>query len=511
MTGPTIALVGIMLESNAFAPVTTEADFRGNLYMEGAELVEDARRAISHVPKELCGFVQAMDDTGPWTPLPLLITSSGPWGPADQAFVNQCLNRITAMLAEAGPVDGVYVANHGAMTATGSTDPDGDMLMALRAQVGAEVPIVVTLDLHANISKAMAEAAHMIVGYRTNPHVDMLARGEEAAFAIRRMIAGQRPECVVVKLPLVPPSVTLLTADGPYGDLIDYGQRRQAESSGAILNVSVFGGFAFSDAPKTGISVVVTARSNRNDAERLAREIADKAWDMRARFKKTLTSIDDAVAEAEQVVADRTAPALIFSDAGDNPGGGGEGRTTWLLDALVKAGIDGVLYGSFFDPALAEEAAALGVGAEFDARFNRDVETATSKPLTLPARVIAVLNQPISGRRGIYAGRQIDLSPAVALALGDGGITAIVISARHQTADPMFFEAFGLDIAAARVVCVKSRGHFRAGFDEWFPPAQVREVDTAGLTAPVLDRFDWKGLARPVYPLDPDTVWSPDD
>jgi len=511
MPGPTIALVGMLLESNAFAPVTTEADFRGSLYMEGDAMVADARLAISRVPKELCGFVQAMDDTGPWTPLPLLITGSGPWGPADQTFVDYCRDRMVQMLAEAGPVDGIYVANHGAMTATGSLDPDGDMLAALRAQVGGDTPIVVTLDLHANISQAMADAAHMIVGYRTNPHVDMLARGEEAAFAMRRMIAGQRPESALVKLPLVPPSVTLLTADGPYGDLIDYGQRRLAESSGAILNVSVFGGFAFSDAPKTGVSVVVTARSDRTAAERLAREIADKAWAIRARFKKDLMSIEEAVAEAAHVAGDPDRPALIFSDAGDNPGGGGEGRTTWLLDALSKASVDGVLYGSFFDPALAAEAAALGIGAEFDARFNRDVETATSKPITLPARVTAILDHPISGRRGIYAGRRVDLSPAVALELGDGGITAIVISARHQTADPLFFEAFGLDIAAARVVCVKSRGHFRAGFDEWFAPDQVREVDTAGLTAPVLDRFDWKGLARPVYPLDPDTVWSAND
>ena len=276
MPGPTIALVGIMLESNAFAPVTTEADFRRSLYMEGAEMVDDARRAISRVPKEFCGFVQAMDDTGPWQPLPLLITGSGPWGPADQAFIDGCLERIKGMLAEAGQVDGIYVANHGAMTATASTDPDGDMLMALRAEVGADRPIVVTLDLHANISEAMAEAADLIVGYRTNPHVDMLARGEEAAFAMRRMLAGQRPKSALVKLPLVAPSVTLLTADSAYGDLIDLGQRRLSESGGAILNVSIFGGFAFSDTPKTGLSVVVTARADGAHAERLAGEIAGR-------------------------------------------------------------------------------------------------------------------------------------------------------------------------------------------------------------------------------------------
>jgi microcystin degradation protein MlrC len=92
---------------------------------------------------------------------------------------------------------------------------------------------------------------------------------------------------------------------------------------------------------------------------------------------------------------------------------------------------------------------------------------------------------------------------------GNDGITVIVISQRHQTADPMFFEAFGLDIARARTVTVKSRGHFRAGFEPWFPPEHVYEVDTAGLTAAVLERFQWTGLPRPVYPLDADATWTP--
>ena len=122
----------------------------------------------------------------------------------------------------------------------------------------------------------------------------------------------------------------------------------------------------------------------------------------------------------------------------------------------------------------------------------------------------AVSEGAIVGRRGIHAGRRLELGRMAAIEMGgEGGVTAVVISARHQTADPVFFEVLGLDIGAARTVCVKSRGHFRAGFDLWFTPDRVYEVDTPGVTAPVLDRFDWKGLPRPVYPLDPDTEWSP--
>ena len=116
----------------------------------------------------------------------------------------------------------------------------------------------------------------------------------------------------------------------------------------------------------------------------------------------------------------------------------------------------------------------------------------------------------VVGRLGIAAGRAMELGPSAALQIGGpDGITVIVISNRHQTADPVFFESFGLDIAHARVVAVKSRGHFRAGFEPWFAPEQVYEVDTAGLTSPVLSRFHWKGLPRPVYPLDEDARWVP--
>lgn len=510
MATPRIALTGIMLESNAFAPVATEADFRGHYYREGQAIVDESRAEISQMPREMAAFVQAMDVTGPWQPLGLVFANNPPWGPAEWGFVDGCIRRMEEMLRAAGPVDGVFVANHGAMTSTDTEDPDGEMVARLRRTVGDGVPIVVTHDLHANLAERLVENCDLLIGYTTNPHVDMLQRGEEAAFAMRRMLGGMRPKSAFIRLPLTPPSVTLLSAAGPYADIIDYGQRRMREMAGAIVNVTVLGGFAFSDTAKNGMAIVVTAREDEAQARALAREIAEYAWGIRQRFQRTLMSIEEAVALAQRTATDRTAPAVIFSDAGDNPGGGGEGRTTWLLAALAEAGAKGVYYGSFFDPALAARAHAAGEGAEIEAVFNDGVESEFSKRLALKARVLKLTDGRFVGRLGIYQGRLLTLGPSAALELGGpGGIVAIVISSRQQTADPMFFESFGLDIADARVVCVKSRGHFRAGFMPWFKPGQVFEVDTAGLTSPVLSRFDWKRLPRPVYPLDEDADWVP--
>ena len=506
--GPRVALAGIVLESNSFAPVATERDFRSRYYLAGDEILAEAAREHAVMPMEMSAFVRAMNASGPWRPVPLVLTGCQPAGPIDHGFFVRTLDEILARLREAGPVDALYVANHGAMTSTESHDPDGEMLQRLREAIGPRAPAVVTLDLHANISERMVRSTDIIIGYQTNPHVDMLERGEEAAWSLRTLLAGARAHPVLVRLPLTPPSVTLLTREGPYADLIDFGQRRKRELAGAIFNVSVFGGFVFSDTPKNGVAVVVTGRGDAPAAQALADEIAARAWTSRERFRRRLTSLEEAVELAVRTGREGALPPVIFSDAGDNPGGGGLGNTTWLLAALAGADARGVLYGAFHDPALAGESHRLGVGARFEAVFNRNGESEFSKRFACDARVLALGDGNVVGRRGIYAGRAVALGPSAALELGGaGGIVAVVISERHQMADPVFFEMLGLDIGAARCVCVKSRGHFRAGFDLWFAPEQVYEVDTAGLTSPVLERFTWRGLPRPVYPLDEDTTW----
>jgi microcystin degradation protein MlrC len=508
---PRVALCGVSLESNAFSPVTMESNFRSLCYLEADEITAAARGGPSTVSREMQGFVQAMDVTGPWQPVPLVLTAAHPWGPVDQSFFDGLVADIVARLQASGGVDAIYVANHGAMVATVSPDPDGDMLTQLRTAVGPNIPIITTLDLHANISEAMVEASSVLVSYLTNPHVDMQERGEEAAHIMRAILGGAiTPHSAFVRMPVVPASVTLLTHEGPYADLIEYGQRRKREMAGDILNVSVLGNFAFSDTPFNGIGVVVTGRYALEPAQKLARELAEKCWADRERFRKTLTPLDAAVATALNNGSELGVPALIYSDAGDNPGGGGGGDTTEMLAALLEAGAKGVLYGSFFDAPLAADAVAAGEGATIEAVFNRDPHTTFGTRLEVSAKVLKVSTEPFVGRLGIYAGKEIRCQPACVLELGGtDGIKVVVISNRYQTADPMFFEHFGLDIGAARTVCVKSRGHFRAGFIPWFPPERVVEVDTAGLTSPVLERLEWNGLPRPVYPLDEHTDWVP--
>jgi len=501
---PRVALLGFSIECNKFAPPATKAHFLARTYLEGDAIVAEARLPTPTMLPETPGFVAAMDASGAWIPVGIALAMAEPNGPVEHAFFVELRDTISCRLRAALPVDAVYICSHGAGLTTEEDDPDGALFEMVREIVSAGVPIAGTLDLHANVSERMVESLDVFIGYRTNPHLDMRERGAEAAAAIREMLGGVKPQRALIRLPIVPPTVTLLTAAGPYAEMIDLGQRRMNPK---IMNVSAMGGFAFADAPECGLSVVVTARHDKRAAEALAREIAELGWANRARFYPRLTSLDEAVAKALAVGRDRSLPALAFADVADNPGGGGRGNTVFLLRAFHEAGVEGALLGVFYDPDLAAEAHQRGVGAHFEARFNRCETTAFSEPYTASATVEALTGGNCVGRQGIYAGMRLELGPCAALQVG--GVTVVVISHRVQCADPIFFEMMGLDIRRARSVVVKSRGHFRGGFDEFFGPEQIVEVDLPGLTSPMLNRFEWKRLPRPVIPLDDNVEWRP--
>jgi len=496
-------MLGLMLESNSFAPVTKKDDFLSRLYVAGSEFMDELNRTESRLPAELRAFHAAMNARVNWTPVPILIGLVEAGGPMDHAFFEETLADMRVRLTAAMPLNAVYICNHGAMTTTGNLDPDGEIFAAVRAIVGPGVPVVATLDLHGNVSERMIEAADVIVAYRTNPHVDMAERGREAAAALIEMFDGLRPAAALVRLPVTPPTVTLLTAAGPYADIINYGQSRLTAD---IVNVSILGGFAYADTPKNGLAIIVTARSGKAAAQRLAMDIAARAWSDHERYLPKLTSLEDAVAAAVNAGRDRSARPVILADVADNPGGGASGNTTFILEALVKAGAKDAILGVFNDAALAEEAMQRGEGAQFQAVFNRNTSVPFSNHFEAPAKVLCIRDGDCVGRRGFYANRRLNLGTTALLDLG--GVKVVVISIRTQCADPVFFEMMGLDIAAARSVVVKSRGHFRAGFDEFFAPDQVIEVDAPGLSSPVLSRFDFKNLPRPVFPIDRDVVWQ---
>ena len=191
------------------------------------------------------------------------------------------------------------------------------------------------------------------------------------------------------------------------------------------------------------------------------------------------------------------------------PAAGGRGNTLFVMQRMIEEGISNVTIGMIIDPALAAEAHSQGIGARFWARFNRDDDTKFSETYEADVQVEKLANGDCVGRRGIFEGRRLDLGPCAVLSLG--GLHVVIATARQQLADPVFLERLGMNIADLRVLVVKSRGHFRAGFDEHHSPEQIFEVDVPGLTTPVLSKLDLDRVPRPIFPLDPDMEWRVPD
>ena len=498
---PRIAILGMHLESNAFAPVSTEADFRQSCYFEGDAMLIEAAKPAPNMPAEIPGFIEVMNASGPWQPVPIIIAAVEPGGPADQNFVDATLKRMRTMLDAAGPLDAIYICNHGAMTASASEDPDGALYAMAREVAGPKLPVLSTVDLHANISRRMFDSADCILSYRTNPHVDRRERGCEAATLMRRLLAGERWEKTMIRMPIKPPSVTLLTARGAYADMITEGQHHIGPD---LPVVSILGGFVFGDVREGGITILIYGHGEKPKA--LARQLAEYAWNERQRFRIQLTPLADAVARAAQAGRSGARNVVCLADVADNPGGGGRGNTTDILEGLLAECVESVLLGNFVDPPAAARFHAAGVGTTVRVTLNETCADAFGRAVPIEATVLALSKGIVAGRRGVYAGRTVDLGLAAAIRVG--GLTMVVCSRRIQCADPMFFETFGLDIGAFASLVVKSRGHFRAGIDLWYSDDRIIEVDAAGLTSPVLEQFAWKRMPRPVWPLDLNTQWQ---
>lgn len=503
--GPRIAILGIHLEANRFAPVTVREDFEKECWAE-AEAISRGAYEPSHLPLEIPGFYQRMDETGSWMPAPIILAAAQPGGPIVQEVFDAFMEKAAAGLAAALPVDAVYICSHGGSSTTADDDNDGTLAVRVREIVGPAVPIVVTHDLHCGISDRMVAAVDCLVAYKTNPHVDHRETAAKAADFLRRKLAGMDVRRSFIRLPLSPPGVAMSGLVGPYADLLTLAREL---TSGPIFDVSVTGGFVLTDLPKCGFTVGVTAEGHQEAADHVARQVAEAAWSDRQRYLRALSTLDDGVAFARRAAAGETPPVLL-ADISDNPGGGARGNTTWLLRALHEARIPGVTLGLFTDERLAETAWQAGVGARFRAVFN-DVESEFARRFEAGATVEALSDGSAIGRRGRDAGREITLGPSALLCLDESGLRVVVTSLREQLCDPVMLEMFGIDIAAMRCVVLKSRGHFRAGFDEFFPDDRIFEVDTPGLTSAVLTNYRFQGIRRPFFPLDPETTWQPPD
>lgn len=491
-----VALLGFLHESNTFLSTPTRYDnfARASLTRHG-----DMLKRWKGAHHELGGMIDGCEETG-------LIVAGGmatfaiPSGTITADAYEQLTNELTTALKEVLPVQGVLIALHGATVSATYPDADGEILKRIREMVGPDLPVIVTLDLHANISADMVRHSNALICYRSNPHLDQHERGKEAALLMSRTLRGEvHPIQALAAPPLVIQISCQYTAEEPASLLYD-GVQAALEQPG-ILSASVAMGFYYSDVTEMGASFVAISDGDASLAQQTADRMACKAWEMRDRFYRPLPSAAAAVAQAMTA----TKKPVVLLDIGDNVGGGSPADSTILFEEIQKQGACNSLV-ILYDPDAVRQCLAVGVRQSVELEVGSKTGGLHGKPVRIRGTVRTLSDGRFVEtqiRHGGWGG-------------GDQGITAVVetedlhtVILTSERMSPMSLEqviSLGVHPERKDILIVKGVVAPRAAYEP--VTAEFILVGTPGVTADDPHGFPYKHRRVPLYPLEKGATFS---
>jgi microcystin degradation protein MlrC len=457
-----IACGGFMHETNTFVPeVTPWQRFNEASQWPGFKRGPDLLPGLRQYNIAIAGFVDVAAEAG-HTILPLSWSFAQPSGRVADSVFERAVSYLLADIADAGP-DAVFLELHGAMTTETIEDAEGELLARVRRLIGPTMPLVVSLDLHANVTQTMVDNASFMSAYRTYPHIDWLQTGERVAQWFDRVLSwGAHPARAFRQLPFLIPIASgcsmIEPMQGHYRRLVEIEQRTG-------VHLSLCPGFPAADIYDAGPTVIgygpTQAAVDAAVDELFAAVMASEAAFLEHRAKPEAEALDRAYARA----ADAAKPVIV-ADTQDNPGAGGSSMTTGFLQALMARKVAQTLVVLMWQPQIAEAAHQAGVGASIDVVFAAAGTGPGETPLPATVTVMAVSDGRFAGTGAMVGGQPINLGPAAWLRCG--GIDIVIGSVRQQAHCTAIASHLGIDIAAYRVILLKSSVHFRA---DWQPYA----------------------------------------
>lgn len=477
-------------ETNTFNIVpTTLQSFKDRYLLNGEQAI--AARGSNNT--ELAGLLDAGRDHA-WDIKHVISAAAGPGG----VVTRDAFDALTAPLianAQTG-WDGIFLMLHGAMVTDFCEDGEGEILRRLRAVVGPDLPIAVTLDPHANVSVDMCKLAQILVSYTTYPHVDFRATGRRAAELLQRTMLGDiRPITLFTRVPMLEEANGGRTDLGPM--IERHAQARAFETRKGVYAISINGAFPCADIAEVGPTVMITCDGDTQDHRLIAKTLADDIWDRRHEALNTYLTSAQAAEAASKWVGD--AGPLVIADYADNPGAGAYGDATGLLDALLKAGVKDACFGPLVDPCAVKVLSQNAIGAD----VTLDIGGATAPefgggPLRVTGTLKWVGDRTVVGSGPMLGG--LERSFGLTAVLEVAGIEILIVSIAHQMLDLMQFETFGIDPTKKSVVALKSMQHFRAAFG---PIAgRIIACDSGALCTLNYASLGYKNVTRPIFPLD---------
>jgi microcystin degradation protein MlrC len=485
-----IAIAGFMHESNTFCPLKTDrAAFEAQSLVFGDAMLDEWRDA-NH---EIGGYITAITADGD-TPVPLVMAWATPSGPVADAVLDEVTTYLIEELRRRRP-DGLLLALHGAMVAESYLDADGEVLSRVRAAVGPDFPIVVTFDLHGNLSQRQIDACHAVVAYRTCPHVDQEQCGIHAGALLEQILRKLiRPIQALAKPPLIVNIMAHDTSEEPLRLFIE--EMDALRQNPDILAINFLPGFAYADVPQMGPSIVVVADGDAALARREADRLAGRLWELREQLARRLPDAATAVAQALQT---KRLPVVLV-DTGDNVGGGSAADGTVLLSEMLRQGAtDGVV--CLFAPQEVKQCAAAGIGHELQLEVGGKVDRLHGNPVRVTGRVRVLHNGDYIERAVRHGGRRVNHMGLTALVEIPGRNLLVLTSQRHPPFSLGQLTCLGIEPERQRLLVVKAAIAYKAAYA---PIAgTIIEVDTPGVTAVNPERFAYRHIRRPMFPLDP--------
>lgn len=491
-----VLIAGFKHETNTFSILpTTLKSYEARGYVRGADIAPFFKGTNT----EVAAFIDGCAKHG-WEPVLSVVADATPSGKLTRDCYETIAGQIVADIAAAGPLDAILLNLHGAMVAEHTDDGEGTLLERIRAKVGPGVVVAATLDLHANVTRAMAKHADILVSYRTYPHIDMYDIAAETVEIVARALAGTvKPKTVLARRPQIEGvDHGRTTSPGPMTEILARCEKMKAADSG-ILALSINAGFAWADIPEVGPTAVVVGDGADPRFQAIAETLADEIWEGRHRATVKPVTVADAIARAQSI--GRVGKPVVLADYADNPGGGGYGDTTGLLRGMIDAKLESAALAVLYDPEVAAACHAAGVGATLTVKLGGKVDPRYGAPIDATGTVTHLSDGRMTIEGPMLRGVAVDMGPVATLHIG--GVDVVIGSRRFQNYDRNFFRAGGVEPAERAVIAVKSSQHFRAAYAPL--AAEILVVDEGGgVMSNNLAKLPFTKVPRPIFPLDSD-------
>ncbi len=487
-----IAIGEFAHETNTFRAGLTGVDrFQAMEWQHGEEILERHQG----VREFLGGMIAAGSRLGIEI-VPTFAATAEPSATISREAYDTMRDELLAGLRAAGKIDAICLSLHGAGSAEGIDDVEGTLLAEVREAVGTDLPLVVTLDLHGNMTPAMVEHADLLLNCHEYPHVDCYERGMEAVDLAAKLVRGEiRPQMHLEILPMmISPATTMV---GPGREVTQACFAWEARPG--IIDCAFVHGFPQTDVPIIATSVLATADGDAELARTAAQAVARQIWEMREAFRDDLPGADEAV----QLALAAEALPVVIAEVSDNSGGGAPADGTHLLRVLLRENLPNTCFGFLADPEVARQAHEAGTGATVAIRLGGKTDDLHGEPIETSAYVKCLTDGRFRYTTPMGAGRQEDLGPMARLTIGN--VDVLVSSVRTQTLDDEVFRLHSIDVTQQRVVALKSHQHFRAGFAHL--AGTIIRCDPPGLTTSNLSQLPYRRIQRPIWPLD-EVTWS---